>query len=256
MKKIWGGILAAVVVVAVGIFVFISKQQKSSKLVQIKKGTIVEAIYGLGTVVPRQKFSFKVGVPKTVTRLYVNEGDEVKQGQALLSFDDGIQVRSPFLGTVTSLPYKAGENAFTDQAVVTVQNLKDLYLEAKLDQLGALRVKKNMKARISFENLRQKTFVGQIDSLYPANGQFVARIVVENLSPEILPGMTADVAIEVAEKENVLLIPVRAIHSGQVVVLRGAKPEKIAVAVGVMDNEWAELTSDNLSEGDQIVLKD
>lgn len=256
MKKIWAGVAAVSLVVAIGGVYSILKKEDGNRVVKVKKGDITEAIYGLGTVVAKQKFSFKVGVPKTITRIFVTEGDTVQKNQNLLSFDDGISVSSPFDGTVTLLPYKAGENAFTDQPVVTVQNLKDLYLEAKLDQQGALRVKKNMTARISFENLRQTVFKGKIDSLYPANGQFVARLIVEGLPAEILPGMTADVAIEVAQKTGVVLLPLRAVHNSQVVRKLGAHTEKVSVQLGIMDNELGEEVSGQIKEGDSLILKD
>lgn len=256
MKKFW-------ILAVLGSFIFagvalysVNRYKSQSKLFTIKRGQITEAIYALGTVVPRQKFSFKLGITKTIKHLYVVEGDAVKKGQKLILFDDGITVSSPLDGTVTSLPYKPGENAFADQPVVTVQNLKDVYLEARLDQQGALRVKKGMPTKITFESLRQQVFVGQIDSLFPSSGNFVARINISKLPEEILPGMTADVAIEVATKENILLIPILAISNGQVVVHTKNGKEKMSLQVGIRDNEWAEDLSGSLKEGDQIYLRD
>lgn len=256
VKKIWG--VAVVVVLGVSAFAVysINKNKSQSRQKIVRQGEITEAIYGLGTVEPKQKFSFKVGVPKNVRKVFVAEGDVVRKGQNLLSFDDGISVTSLIDGTVTNLPYKIGENVFTDQPVVTVENLRDLYLEARLDQQGALRVKKGMVAKISFENLRQQVFEGKIDSLYPSQGLFVARILVDALPEEILPGMTADVAIQVATKKDVLLVPIMALNNGQVVRAGTGGDEKINVKVGIMDNEYAEVLSEGLKAGDRVYLKE
>jgi len=50
---------------------------------------------------------------------------------------------------------------------------------------------------------------------------------VDQLPPEILPGMTTDVAIEVAQKEKALLVPVRAINSGHVLVQKIIAKKKL-----------------------------
>lgn len=54
-------------------------------------------------------------------------------------------------------------------------------------------------------------------SIYPKRGEFIAHIESENIPSNILPGMTADVVIEVGKKKDVILIPVKSITDGRVV---------------------------------------
>ncbi len=229
-----------------------SKQYES---VQPKVGPIEEAIYGIGTVESKNKFSFKLATPKTIAEVYTEEGSPVKQNQILLKFDDGTVVKSPLNGVLKNFPYNKGENAFTDRPVVEVEDQKDLFLEVALDQESSLRVLKGQSARISFETLEGKLLKGAVKALYHSNKGFIAKVEVESLPPKVLPGMTADVAIEVAEKESATLIPVRAIQSGQVLIERDGKRQKISITLGIMDKDWVEVTSGNINESDLILLK-
>lgn len=136
-----------------------------------------------------------------------------------------------------------------------MQDLKNLYLETRLDQQSALRIKKQLKARISFENLKEKFYTGEVVSVYPSQNQFVAKIKMNEYPTEILPGMTADAAIEIATKEKAVLVPAKSIHAGVVLVRRNGKNEKIKITVGIMDQDWVEDTSGAIHEDDQILMK-
>lgn len=255
-KQLWIILSLVVALASIGtVFYIIKKTKGSYEIVVTREGPVKEAIYGLGTVVSQKKFSFKVGVTKTLEVIYVNKGDDVKKGDNLLKFSEGMVIKSPLDGTVLELPYNAGENVFPDKPAIAIENLHSLYVEARIDQQGALRVKSGLPVTLSFENLRSKVFKGQVQSIFPSQGEFVARIQSENLPPEILPGMTSDVAIEVAQKEKALLVPVRAISSGHVLVQRGSQKEKIKVDIGISDDEWAEVLDSTLKKGDEVLIK-
>lgn len=248
-------VLSAGVVFLVLVFLVLNRSRQGFEAILLKEAPITEAIYGLGTVKSNQIFSFKVGVPKTLQTVFVQEGSPVAKGELLVRFDDGMTVRSPIHGTVSSLPFHAGENVFTDRPMVVVENLKDVFVEARLDQQGSLRVKPGLNVRLSFESLRQTVFKGTIKSLYPSQGEFVARIEVKDLPEIILPGMTSDVAIEVAEKASALLVPVRALSGGHVLRERSGKQERVPIQVGISNDEWAEVTSGDIKLGDAVLIK-
>lgn len=144
---------------------------------------------------------------------------------------------------------------FADKPAITIEDLHSLHIEARIDQQGVIRVKEGLPVKLSFENLRNRTFSGTVKSIYPSQGEFVARIQTETLPTEILPGMTADVAIEVAHKEKALLVPVRSISAGHVLVQRGVNKEKVKVDIGISDDEWAEVLGDSLKKGEQVLIK-
>ena len=219
-----------------------------------KKGTVIESVYGMGIVVSANSFNLKVGVSEKISRLYVREGDYVKNGQELVKLEGLPVFRSSIGGTVTKIFYSQGETVFPGSAVLTVMDIHDRYITVTLEQEGALRVKKGQKARFSFESIRDKRFGGVVEALYPGMGQFIARIKTDDLPDEILPGMTADVAIDIGKKEDVILIPFAAIQSGRVNLRRNGKRMKNPVTIGNVDGQWAELVSGDIKMSDEILV--
>ena len=192
---------------------------------------------------------------KSIDKLLVKEGDEVVKDQRLLQIDDGIYVNAPFAGSVVSLPFHPGENIPPQATVLELQNLRERYVEASLEQQGALRVRKKMPVSLQFESIRNQRFAGEVQSIYPKENQFLVHIAVEQLPDEVLPGMASDIAIEVARKEQALLIPMIAIQNGQVLIQRGGKKTKVKIEVGNTDGEWAEVLGDSILDSDQIYLR-
>ena len=150
-KKIWI-LIFLIIFFSVGILYFL-KSHNDQKRVKPKHGDIVESIYGLGTVKSDKIFHVRAGIPLSVKTLYVREGDEVNQGAPLIKLDESI-MRSPIEGTVTAVSYKNGELVTPQISIVTVTNLKSLFLEVSLEQQSILRIKKEQPVLISFESLR------------------------------------------------------------------------------------------------------
>jgi hypothetical protein len=138
--------------------------------------------------------------------------------------------------------------------LLTLMDLNRTYVLLSLDQNSALRMKKDLKAQLSFETLRGKLLHGTVESIYPSNGQFLARINVKEIPPEILPDMTADVAIEVSRKEKALLVPLSSVNDGMVTVLRNGKKQRSKVVIGAVDGAWGEVLEGDILPADWIVL--
>lgn len=219
-----------------------------------RRGDVVETIYGLGTVATERTFNVKAGVTVAVNRVFVTEGEKVKHGQAVVQIDSST-LKSPIDGTVTKISYKEGELVAPQVSILTITNLDHLFLEVSLEQQSILRIKEGQPVSVSFETLRNEKYSGVVKTVYPRENQFIVRIELPSWPRGVLPGMTADAAIVVGQKENVLLIPVKSISSGKVTRVRNGKQDKVAVKLGVLNNEWAEVVSDNISETDEIVMR-
>jgi len=133
-------------------------------------------------------------------------------------------------------------------------DLNKTFVQVSLDQSSALRIRKDQKAELSFENLRGSKLIGKVKKVYPSDGQFIVRLETDSLPEGILPGMTADVAIEVAKRDNVLLIPANAIHRGQVRIKRKGKVEVVSVKIGAVNGELAEILEGGIFADDEIFL--
>jgi membrane fusion protein, macrolide-specific efflux system len=233
---------------------YFSRRDSDSETLPVTRGDMVESVYGLGTVTANESFQLKIGVTRSIKTLFVREGDTVKTGDALVKFDEGSLFRAPFAGTITALPFKEHETVFPQVPLLTLVNLRDRYILISLEQDGALQVRAGQTAKINFEILRGRIFEGKVRSLYPGDHQFYVQIDVPELPPEVLPGMTGDVAIEVARRKDVILVPIRGVQSGRVTIRGKNKNQKVAVTIGAVDGRSGELLSGDLKPGDEVVL--
>lgn len=233
------------------LFLFISCNKTT---VHPVKGEVIEAVYGLGIIKSEYNYDAKAAILSSVKEFYVVEGQDVKKGQKLFLTDQGSVYGAPFSGKITDIPVVISENLFPQTIILSLVDLNHLYLEVSLEQQGAMKLSKGMKAEISFEFFRNKKLIGSISTIYPKNDQFIAKVLIEEWPKGVLPGMSADVAFEVARKKDVTLIPVNAIANGHIVILRNKKKQKLMVQLGLVDQEKAEVLSPALSLDDEIVL--
>lgn len=218
------------------------------------RGEIVEAVYGLGTVKSEQEFHAKAAIISAVKEFYVTEGQDVLRGQPLFKTDQGAVTTAPFDGRVSDIPVSIRENLFPQSIVLSVINLKRLYLSVSLEQQGAMRIKPGLAAEISFEFFRNKKIKGKISTIYPSGDQFIAKVTLEDWPNGVLPGMTADVAFEIDRKKTATLVPVRAIVNNHLHLKRDGKRMKFPVQLGLVDQERAEVLSPELLLTDEIII--
>ncbi len=218
------------------------------------QGDIVEAVYGLGIIKSENTYHAKAAIVSSVAEFFVTEGQDVKKGENLFLTDQGSVYKAPFDGKVTNIPVTIRENLFPQTLILSLIDLKHLYLEVSLEQQATMRLSKGVKAEITVEFFRNKKLFGEISSIYPKNDQFVAKVLLNEWPPGVLPGMSADVAFEVARKQNVLLIPTKAIANGHILIKRNDKKQKLKVQMGLADEEKTEILSPELSPSDEIIL--
>ncbi|PKA15758.1 efflux RND transporter periplasmic adaptor subunit [Leptospira haakeii] len=223
---------------------------------EIIQGSIIESVYGLATVSSSEVYHLRVAIPSAIRKIYVEEGDQVQEGTPLVEFDSFGTMRSPFAGVVTNVAYETKETVVPQTPVVTVMDLKKRYLTVSLEEKGAVKVKKGQKVRIRFEALGDKNFEGEVKSVYPADGQFQVHITPIGIPAEILPGMTADVAIETSSKENIILVPIKGIQSGKIKVLENGKIRIKEIETGLTNGEYAELVSGDVRLGDKVLVQE
>ena len=78
--------VAAAAAIAAGVGIGIqSKRLNSGALSEpVRRGTVVESVYGIGTVAANRSFQLRSGVTSAIQRLHVKEGDRVERGAPLV----------------------------------------------------------------------------------------------------------------------------------------------------------------------------
>jgi RND family efflux transporter MFP subunit len=155
----------------------------------------------------------------------------------------------------------AGLNAPT---FVTIVDLKRLQLDAYVDEVDIGRVKVGQDAVFTVDAFPDKEFKGRVTAIYPRavlqDNVVTYDCIVGIDTPYaglLRPQMTASVTIMVENRENVLVLPVRAVkrRAGKSVVYRmkGDRIEEVPVTTGWQDEALVEVAS-GVSEGEEVLL--
>jgi len=173
---------------------------------------------------------------------------------------------APVAGMITQVDIKVGEQAVVSQTVMVLQDVGDLHAEADVSEADVASLQVGQSIDYTFDALGpDQHFAGKILTINPAS-TVISGVVdykvtgsLDNV-PNIKPGMTANMTILVAKKDNVLAVPSTAIinnNSKQYVkVIDNAKNKtyhQVEVKTGLQaDGGLVEITS-GLNDGQQIV---
>jgi len=177
---------------------------------------------------------------------------------ALQSAEDilaATQLISPIAGTVTDLTASVGDYISTS-SIITVADLSQPYtVDAYFDAEDWSNIQAGYEADIVFDILPDNTYTGKVMVVYPeldssSNSSLVhATVKLDDMVSSSLPmGASAAVDVTSGRAENVVLIPVDALHEaspGQyaVFVMENGKPRLRVVEVGLKDLINAEIKS-------------
>jgi len=186
---------------------------------------------------------------------------------ALNNLDKAV-LRAPIAGVIKKVNFKAGEvigsPSITSQESFFAEMISyDNIFEAEVSETDIAKVAVGQKAMLTFDAFPEETFDAEVISIEPSATivqdvvDFVVKISMSKNDPRLKDGMSADVDISTAKKENVISIPERAVQdrNGQkiVEVLVDGKPEDRTVKLGLSgDNGMVEIMS-GLNEGDQVI---
>ena len=227
--------------------------RRNYETVHPHRGPIVEAVYGLGTVTADRTYNVKTGVSARIEKIYARPGDSVSENAPLIR-TDSLLFRAPFAGMVTSMNFEENEIVMPGNPILTMRTVDKPHIELVMDQESVLRIRPGLRAELSFETLRAKKIEGVVRRVYSSKGEFIVEVESSEMPEEVLPDMTADVAIEVARRDDALLIPQKAVQRGQVIVIRHGLRKRIPVSIGAADAEWVEILGDDISTDDTIVV--
>ena len=244
---------SSIVVIVVLGFLLVPKKPKEALQI-VDRGDVVEAAYGVGTVKSDKTYNLKAGSSNHVLKRFVRQGQAVKKGDSLIQMDSVPVFKAPFDGVVSNLAYDEGEVVLSSNTIMTITNLDSLFLRLSMDERTIGGVKTGQLARISFEGQRGTLIEGTVRSVYANEGEFLIDIDFPKHELTLLPGMTADVAIQIAVHKDKLRVPVAALSSDTLTILKD-HPQQVHVKVGATDGKYAVIESDEIKEGDKLLLK-
>ena len=209
---------------------------------------------------------------------------EIKQAEAALKqakIDlEYTRIISSVDGVVISREVEVGQTvaaSFNTPTLFNVaEDLTKMQIEASVVEADIAKVKDGQKVEFSVDSFPDEIFEGVVTQVRnnPITTSNVVTyeviISIDNRELKLKPGMTANVEIITAEKENVLLVPNKALRfyvtdeNGEVRryqdkgiwLVRRGKPERVSITTGIVDDDFTEVISDQVHAGDTVILED
>jgi RND family efflux transporter MFP subunit len=175
-------------------------------------------------------------------------------------------IYSPMAGIVTNKNVETGENVSANETVLTISTTGEINIEIDVPESDIVDVKIGQKAKLTFDALSSDEILeGEVSEIYPAATviqdvvYYKVKIKLSSLDERLKIGMSVDSDINVAQKDNVVMIPARAVKSegGQeyVEVLEGEKDvKKVNVKSGFKGDEGMIEIISGLQGGENVVV--
>lgn len=189
---------------------------------------------------------------------------ELAVQQAQIDLDNNTLL-APFDGVVASVTGNPGETAPAGTTgFITLVDPNAIRVDVTVDETDVAKVAVGKTASIAFDAVPGRPFRGKVISVAPSGTlsqgvvTYPVSISIDNRNQALPGGLTASATITIDEKNDVLVVPLRAVRRqgrDQVVEVVGGdgKSATQPVKTGVQNDQLVEIT-DGLQEGDQLMV--
>jgi RND family efflux transporter MFP subunit len=183
---------------------------------------------------------------------------------------DYTKVRAPYDGTITArfadpgaLIQVATSSATTAIPLFTIMDLNTVRVYANVPQDDSpWIVPGKTRATVTVKELPDRSFPGVITrstlALDPSTRSLLVEVDLANLDHALRPGTYAELAINLREIPNALVLPPQAVNSGpkgkSVFIVEQGKARSIPVQTGITDGKWIEIIKGLQGEEDIVVV--
>jgi len=200
------------------------KRDYERKQMLVEKGFVspadrdkAQAVYnGAQEQVKTARAQLAVAEAQAKTALAVVKQRESQLAQTKVDLDRTI-IRAPVDGVVIKRSVDAGQTVAASlqapELFQIAQNLRDMQVEASIDEADVGRVKLDQNATFSVDSFPGRTFSGKVMQVRKAATvvqnvvTYTVVIAAANPDLQLLPGMTANVRITTDRRDNVLKLP-------------------------------------------------
>jgi HlyD family secretion protein len=175
----------------------------------------------------------------------------------------GVDVHSPFAGTVYSLPVAQFDFVQPGQALVNVADLNRLQIRAYFDEPEIGQLANGEPVKIVWDAKPNMVWHGHVEQApttvitYGTRNVGECLITVDDAGGELLPNTNVTVTVTTMQRPNVLSLPREALYpeGGVNYVFRivNGRLVRTRIQVGISNLTWFEITG-GLNEGDLVAL--
>jgi RND family efflux transporter MFP subunit len=194
---------------------------------------------------------------------------QVKSAQANLELVNSqiadTYIIAPIDGVITAINTDQGEVATAGKTYVSMISSDPFKIESYINETDIAKIAVGNDANITFDAFGStKQFHGKITLLDPAQSvvegvvSYKATFSITDFTEDIKPGMTANIDIITAQKQNVLAIPTRAISKRQgkafVTIKKDNANQEIEIKIGIKGDNGNTEVLEGLSLGEKVLL--
>lgn len=209
-------------------------------------------------LISEQEFQTQEAIYKQRKLDYQNRQESYKDLDLQLNYT---KIRSLSEGFITERLIEVGDRVNANQQVYTIEDFKPLLIRVYVPTSDAIKLETGMSAEVMTEVLQGAVFNGDVKLINPRidnqTGTVKTTIEVFDESLRLKPGMFVEVRIAIGAKENVLIIPRKAILYKQnktyVFIMNRNQVSQREIFLGLTEEDLVEVTS-GLAEGDVIVI--
>lgn len=171
-------------------------------------------------------------------------------------------VRAPFSGVISAKNYEDGE-LYSGQPILVLTQIYTLKALIAIPESYYPNVKKGMAVTLTSEIYPGETFPATIDIVYPtvdpASHTFQARLRIPNSGLRLRPGMYVRTKMSMG-MARAMVVPYQAVlkltgsNDRYVFLDEGGTAKRVFVTLGQRFDENIEVISDELHEGDRLVV--
>ncbi len=195
----------------------------------------------------------------------VNKANETLKKLIVTSPGDGIAIINK--NRRTRNKWQVGDQPWPGSALIQLPDLNELKVETEINEVDIAKIKLGQPAEIRLDAFSEIVYPGKVTSVATlakfkdeekSNIKvFPIEVILDEISKELLPGMTVSCRIIVDEMEDMLYIPIEALFkepTGSFVYLKSGKGfKKVPVVTGMANNDYI-IISEGVDKGDVVAL--
>ena len=226
-------------------------------------------------------FRMKANSAEKLIKSYKDSLDQAESSleQAQSSLDttrdtyDDYTVTAPISGTVITKTVKLGDkiqNGNSATSLAVIYDMSSVTFQMNVDELDIINVQNGQKVEVVADAFAGQTFTGKVTNISlegtSSNGvtYYPVTVTLDEVG-ELRPGMNVEGTIIVDAAEDVLAVPADALQRGNSVYVKddtvtesqGRVPagfREVKVETGLISEDYVEIVSGDLEEGDEVSL--
>ena len=179
---------------------------------------------------------------------------------------DQPHLTAPFAGTITEVQPQIGDQVNPGSLAFRIDDMTALYVDLQVSEIDVNQMAIGQPATLAFDAIRNQQYHGEVSDIALVGSQssgvvnYTVTIKLNDADEKVHLGMTGEVTVIVAKKDDVLMVPNQAIkleNGTQVVYIfvPGQAARRVELTLGLSSDASSEVLSEGLQPGDLVLLR-